>query len=156
MAIKGQSLFPMFTMAQVFKRIEAFKADANDRMVASLAYVGETVVNAARENEAVSYKNQTGNLRSSIGYTITYDGAILFDNIKPARSDDGGKGTSTAHDWVQENAKIIHEPNKFVLTVFAGMEYAAAVEFHKYDVISGSTLQAPQLIKEFKDKLGIQ
>ena len=45
-------------------------------LIYNLQYVGERCLNAARETN--SYKDQTGNLRSSIAYVIASDGKIAY------------------------------------------------------------------------------
>ena len=47
----------------------------NAVLLRNLAYIGEMCLNRARQTD--SYKDQTGNLRSSIGYVISFDGRIV-------------------------------------------------------------------------------
>ena len=43
-------------------------------LVRNFLYVGEQVLNAARSTD--SYKDRTGNLRSSVGYVLVVDGQV--------------------------------------------------------------------------------
>jgi hypothetical protein len=75
------------------------------------------------------YLDQTGNLRSSIGYFIAKDGVIIK-----------GQGTSESRSFA---SSIIRQYNSgFSLIVVAGMEYAVYVEAKGYNVISSSELFA--------------
>ncbi|GAH74567.1 unnamed protein product, partial [marine sediment metagenome] len=104
----------------------------------TLAMVGENFVNDARNIK--TYKDQTGNLRSSIGYIIARDGNIIQENIEGK-----AEGRAQAKEIANE---VLRENNKgFVLIVVAGMEYAAAVESKGYDVITGSVPAAKALLK---------
>ena len=61
-----------------------------------LEYVGEQCVIEARENG--NYKDQTGNLRSSISYAIVEDGKIIKHGL-PAQYKQGKKGADTAKKY---------------------------------------------------------
>ena len=67
-------------------------------LIRNLMYIGETVLNRARSTN--SYKDRTGNLRSSIGYVITVDGRIIrtsaFQTVKQ-----GKEGSSTGSAYVK-------------------------------------------------------
>jgi hypothetical protein len=100
--------------------------------------VGENFVNDARSIR--TYKDQTGNLRSSIGYIIARDGNIIQENIE-GKAEGRSQAKKIADEVLKENRK------GFVLIVIAGMEYAAAVESKGYDVITGSVPAAKTLLK---------
>ena len=65
-------------------------------LIRSLQYCGEQVLNKARSTN--SYKDQTGNLRSSLGYVVAVDGRVVyqsdFQTVKQGRdgSEKGARG----------------------------------------------------------------
>ena len=114
-------------------------------LINTLQYVGEQCVTEARENG--NYKDQTGNLRSSIGYVIVEEGKIIKRSL-PAQYKDGKKGISTANKYLKEVGKRF---TGTTLIVVAGMNYAAYVERNGYTVLKGAELlaeeQVPKLLK---------
>lgn len=110
--------------------------------------VGMECVNEARNNG--SYLDQTGNLRSSIGYAILKDGMIYkksdFTQVKQ-----GGEGRKSGSQFIQEIASEFR--SGLVLIVVAGMEYAAYVET-KRNVLSSSELLASRLVPLLLGQLG--
>ena len=81
-----------------------------------MSYIGEQVLNAARSTN--SYKDQTGNLRSSIGYVIVKDGSVVrassFEQVK-----NGSDGTSKGRSYAESLAA--RYKNGIALIVVAGM-----------------------------------
>jgi len=132
-------LIPGFTQANINKRITNWVVSIEQRIIWTLAMVGEQFVNDARNTQ--TYQDQTGNLRSSIGYIIAKDGVIIQENIEGK-----AEGRAQAKEIAEE---VLRENNKgFVLIGVAGMEYAAAVESKGYDVITGSIPAAKALLKK--------
>ena len=103
-----------------------------DDFVKMLQYVGETFVTDARNQK--TFKDQTGNLRSSIGYCILRDGVIIEQDIKGS-----AEGEAAAVKAVQD---IPQKPG-IRLVVVAGMEYASYVESLGLNVI---TVQGDQAV----------
>jgi len=131
-------LIPGFRQGDVDRRIDRFKVNIEQRIIWTLAMAGEKFVNDARSTR--TYQDQTGNLRSSIGYIIARDGNVIQENIE-------GKAEGTAQARKIAN-EVLRKNNKgFILIGFAGMEYAAAVEAKGYDVITGSVPAAKALLK---------
>ena len=131
-------LIPGFRQGEVDRRIDRFAVSIEQRIIWALAMVGENFVNDARTIR--TYKDQTGNLRSSIGYIIARDGNIIQENIE-GKAEGRAQAKETANEVLRENNR------GFVLIVVAGMEYAAAVESKGYDVITGSVPAAKALLK---------
>ena len=131
-------LIPGFRQGDVDRRIDRFAVSIEQRIIWALAMVGENFVNDARTIK--TYKDQTGNLRSSIGYIIARDGNIIQENIE-GKAEGRAQAKEIANEVLRENSK------GFVLIVVAGMEYAAAVESKGYDVITGSVPAAKALLK---------
>jgi len=131
-------LIPGFSQGDINRRIDRWVVSIEQRIIWALAMTGEAFVNDARSTR--TYKDQTGNLRSSIGYIIARDGVIIQENIE-GKAEGKARARETAKEVLRENSK------GFVLIVVAGMEYAAAVESKGYDVITGSIPAAKALLK---------
>jgi len=122
---------------------EAAKVHA--KIFENLAYVGDEAIKLAREKG--SYTDQTGNLRASTGYVISYNGKIISDagfdpNAagKTKKQRDGQTGASGGKTFAYEMAG--KHKNGFVLIVVAGMYYGAYVEKRQYDVLTFTEAQA--------------
>ena len=94
-----------------------------------------------------SYKDQTGNLRSSIGYIIAKDGEVVTENFK-----EGDKGTDKT-TGKYKGRRLAEEVSLsytggYVLVGVAGMEYAAAVEAKGYEVVSGANTQCEKYLRD--------
>ena len=116
-----------------------------------LAYVGEQVRNEAIENG--SYKDQTGNLRSSVGYLIVEDGKIVVTSAfgRPNATPEGKKvGKAFAESLVSKFPKGI------ILIVVAGMNYAKYVSAKGYNVLDTSEIMAERLVPQMLRDLGIE
>lgn len=127
-------------------RMIKIKTDRIDHAILSrLQYIGETFVNNARNNN--TYLDQTGNLRSSIGYIILKNGKVTFENYKESnRGTDKKRGVSIAKKLT---AELKSELGKgYVLIVVAGMDYAAAVESRGKDVLTASSIIAKKQLKD--------
>ena len=125
----------MFTMGAVQEYIESRVDMAEQKMIEALQYAGEEFVTKARTTG--NYTDDTGNLRSSIGYVILKDGEVIDQNFQVAgEGSDGQTGKVKAMDFVNEISGDY--PDGLVLIGVAGMSYAAAVESKGYDVITGS------------------
>lgn len=74
-----------------------------------------------------SYKDQTGNLTSSIGYVIVVDGAIVDEyGFQPYQST-ATEGANKGLEYARQIAST--SPEGIVVVVSAGMNYAAYVEY---------------------------
>jgi hypothetical protein len=132
-------IVPKFTKADIRKMMLERKQVILDAITQRLQFVGEKFVIAARNNR--TYKDVTGNLRSSIGYVILYNGKQLSDNFQ---------GTASGVVFAKKAVAEIRQkyPIGFVLIVVAGMDYAAAVEAKGFDVISTSSIEAKNDLKK--------
>lgn len=125
---------------------------ANRELLNIAAYIGEKAVEYARKNG--SYKDQTGNLRSSIGYAVVHDKkVILKDALEKVKN--GVEGVQVGNQFRNE---LIKEQQKkgISMIVLAGMDYAAAVESTNRDVISGSELMVKKLVPELLRRSGFK
>lgn len=137
-------LIPQFNMSDINKKVDAFHKRKLRQMFDMLSFVGIRSVEWAKVNGA--YMDQTGNLRSSIGYAVIHNGqTVVFE------SEGTPLGKLEAGEVIQ---KLAGQYNTgMVLVVVAGMEYAAAVESKGYDVITGSTFEAELLLEQMKKLL---
>ena len=140
-------LEPMFDFGQIDKKIDGFVFDKNSRMRQALHYVGITFMDNAKSH--ATFTDQTGNLRSSIGYSVLLDGKVIDEMF-----DKGDEDVNYSVRKVVDTALgEIGDVSGYVLIGFAGMEYAAAVESKGYDVITGSIPMAEELLSYFKKEL---
>src|SRR5690349_16265947 len=86
MAVK---LVPKFTRAQIREYLEKKRKALQDAILLNLRRIGEQFVTNARNIS--TYKDRTGNLRSSIGYVIIKDGDQIYSNFKSTGGKDGVK-----------------------------------------------------------------
>ena len=105
----------------------------------NLSYVGEEAIKLARERG--SYTDQTGNLRASTGYVISYNGEIIgeagFDPNAAGSTQKMRDGQTGANEGKTLANEVSGKHKKgFVLVVVAGMYYGAYVEKRQYDVLT--------------------
>ncbi len=115
-------------------------------------WVGMQCVKIARDATKLNtFKDQTGNLRSSIGYAILIDGKIYKTDFKQVK--EGAEGKKTGLNLINELAR--KHSRGIVLIVVAGMNYASYVET-KRDVLTSSELQAKVLLPKMLKQLGLK
>ena len=128
------------------------EANAKLQVIANVfCYVGEQCIIEARNGG--DYTDQSGNLRSSIGYAVLLNGQVIqsdcVDKIK-----NGDEGVSEGQKYLQSRIKKASKKG-IVLIVTAGMNYAEYVEA-KYIVLSSAELKAPVLVKQILTSLGFK
>jgi hypothetical protein len=126
-------------------KLNAYFENVRKKHIERFKYYGEMFVNLAKETG--EYTDRTGNLRSSIGYVIAYNGNIIekyFENAIKGTDRETGKagGSHLAKKLLLENRTGL------VLICVAGMNYAAAVEGRERDVITKSTYNVASLLKK--------
>ena len=125
--------------AMAVKAVDDFRRKA----ILVLQKAGEEAVNEARS--AGDWKDQTGNLRSSIGYVVSENGSPIvlgkFDKVKDTASSGPATGSVLA-------AKLASETPGLALIVVAGMNYAKYVADKGYNVLSSSQILAEMRIPE--------
>lgn len=109
-----------------------------------LRYCGEMAVTEARMSG--NYQDQTGNLRSSIGYVIAINGKIIEDNFEGS-----AEGQNVGKNIAREIARSIPD---IALIVVAGMKYASHVESKGRNVLTSAEQLAnnivPNLLKQLR------
>ena len=120
--------------------------------IRALSKLGEQFVTKIRYRAGVkSWYDQTGNLRSSVGYVIAHNKNIIqystFNQVKQ-----GSEGVKTGKDLAKELAK--RYSNNYVLIVVAGMNYAEFVEaMDNKDVLASTELWAREQVPLMLEKL---
>lgn len=120
--------------------------------IRALSKLGEQCVTKIRDRAGdKSWYDQTGNLRSSVGYVIAHNKNIIqystFNQVKQ-----GSEGVKTGKDLAKELAK--RYSNNHVLIVVAGMNYAEFVEaMDNKDVLASTELWAREQVPLMLEKL---
>ena len=131
------------------RKLEAAIEKQLRKHVETLQFTGEKFVNDAREGG--TYKDQTGNLRSSIGCAVARGGNLekQFDGSVIMQGAEGkAKGTEFGQELIRGTP-----PHHIVLVGYAAMEYAAAVESTGRDVITWATKRAIKRIKYIMERV---
>jgi hypothetical protein len=123
------------------------------QIIRNLCYVGERCVNEARSYNGKVYTDQTGNLRSSVGYVVVADGNVIqagnFAQVKA-----GAQGTSDGEAFARKLTGRF--PKGICLIVVAGMKYAASVSAKGYNVLDSSELMAEKLVPQMLEQIGFK
>ncbi|WP_228409804.1 hypothetical protein [Chryseobacterium sp. T16E-39] len=131
-------------MNEINQRFVQAHEDINSKMLRVLRYVAELAINEARANG--SYRDVTGNLRASVGYSIIIDGKIEYENYS-GNSVGVGKGKSLARELASQQPEI-------ALVIVAGMKYASQVESRGRNVLTSAEQMAkamvPNLLKQLR------
>lgn len=120
--------------------------------IRALSKLGEQCVTKIRDRAGdKSWYDQSGNLRSSVGYVIAHNKNIIqystFNQVKQ-----GSEGVKTGKDLAEELAKKYS--NNYVLIVVAGMNYAEFVEaMDNKDVLASTKLWAREQVPLMLEKL---
>lgn len=123
--------------------------------VRALSYLGELCVIEARDrSQEESWFDQTGNLRSSIGYVIVHNGRIIqYSEFKQVKN--GGDGTTEGKKFAEELAKKFSRG--YALIVVAGMNYAEYVEaMENKNVLASAELFARSELPNMMSRLKAQ
>jgi len=90
------------------------------------------------------FNDQTGNLRSSIGYIIIHNGQQLAKSFEIKLQ--GSEGLTAGEKYANDIAKQYKKG--WAIIFVAGMEYASWVEARGRDVTTGSTLGLESKVRE--------
>lgn len=123
----------------------------HEEILRALTYLGEQCVRRIRDRgPEESWFDQTGNLRSSIGYVVYGEGRKIMESAFEVVKD-GNEGPSEGKRMIDELASKYAET--FALVVVAGMEYADAVEARdNKDVLASTELWARAKVQEYIDR----
>jgi len=128
------AIVPKFKQEDIKKRLLEQRGKIEQAIITKLAFAGEGFIRDARSTN--TYKDQTGNLRSSIGFVIIKEGVQMLEMFEGDKTEGVAAGRAVAADAAEKF------PTGIVLIVVAGMGYAAAVESKGRDVITGSSYKA--------------
>lgn len=147
-------LTPKFSQEDIHRYLDIHRQRLERLIIDNLTMIGLNFVTRARDIQ--TYRNITGNLRSSIGFIVMRNGATVTENFEPAP---GGTDKMTGISKGKNFANTIKSgfTGGYTLIVVAGMQYAALVEARGKDVITGSSLEAKKelraAIREIKGKM---
>lgn len=142
-------------MSEINAAIRAEVERANMLTIRALAYLGEQCVMKARGRSGEeSWFDQSGNLRSSIGYVIAQHGKIVkYSAFNQVMS--GSDGTRVGKELAEELVR--NYSNDYVLIVVAGMNYAELVEaMDNKDVLASTELWVRKELPNMMAKLKTQ
>lgn len=155
----------------------------HDQIIADMteAYIMACTEAVNRARSTNTYKDQTNNLRSSIGFALYYNGALIHQDFATGGAGTGGGGTVNLITEGGKEVTLTLEPeydisgqrgisngemlaNKvaqkyltgFVAVIVAGMDYALYVEAMGYDVISGSVIGIRADLQQYFDIINSQ
>ena len=119
-------------------------------MKRALQYLGEQCVIKIRDRSGEeSWFDQTGNLRSSVGYALYERGRKEFESAFKIIKN-GAEGSEEGRKMVDELASYA---NTYALVVVAGMNYAEYVEaMENKDVLASAELFARDKVNEYLNK----
>lgn len=103
------------------------------KAVRGFKYLGEIFVSHAKEN--VGFTDQTGNLKSSIGYVLFVNGQIHKETYELHKK--GYEGLKKGPEIAKEIYSTLRR-NPIVLVFVAGMNYALSVESKGYNVLTAT------------------
>ncbi len=139
-----------FTSDTIRSRFEKFLQAIERQQIEKLQYLGELCVKHARTIPAnIGFTDDTGNLRSSIGYMVFKDGVAIHEGYSQTK--EGSEGTRAG----QRLAKKVGSKHSkgLVLVVTAGMNYAVHVESKDRDVLTSAESLARQELPKMIEKM---
>lgn len=148
--------------SDIKERLEAFRNVVIEKQIKRMQKLGEMCVTHARNVPAsVGFHDQTGNLRSSIGYIVFVDGVAVyestFEQVQPQAAYKDGvsyNGSKVGKDYCLEIGK---NTTGVCLVVVAGMSYATYVESRGRDVLTSAEHLAekelPRMLQELIENI---
>lgn len=143
----------MATKLDEIHKILMKEAERVERLtIRALSYLGEQCVIRVRDRGGdKSWYDQSGNLRSSVGYVIAHNGNIIeYSEFNQVKS--GSEGMMAGKKIAEEIVK--RYSNNYVLVIVAGMNYAEFVEaMDNKDVLASTELWAMDQVPKMLEKL---
>jgi len=139
-----------FTSDTIRSRFEKFLQAIERQQIEKLQYLGELCVKHAKlVPPDVGFTDQTGNLRSSIGYMVFKNGIAIHEGYSQTK--EGSEGTRAGQRLAK---KVGSKYSKgLVLVVTAGMNYAVHVESKGHDVLTSAESLARQELPKMIEKM---
>ncbi len=122
-----------------------------DRIVYNLSYLGEQCIVRIRNRSGdESWFDQTGNLRSSIGYAIySYGKKLIESTFRQIKN--GREGTAKGKKMIEDLANQYSDT--YALVVIAAMDYADYVEsIDSKDVLASTEIYAKKEVYKYLQK----
>lgn len=138
-------IIPQWTAKDVEIMLSQHENRIKEKLYNALLFAGESGIEYARKNG--SYIDRTGNLRSSVGYIITYNGAIAKESGFGSKSEGASQGQQLAETLAMKTRNT-----GFCLVMVAGMNYSLYVEMKGRDVLTGGSNKAEKAFKTLIDK----
>ncbi len=139
-----------FTRSDVKKAYDNFVDGIKRQQINRLQMLGEMCVNHARNVPMEQgFQDQTGNLRSSIGYMVFVDGVAVHSMFEQRK--EGAQGVKAGEALAQRVGE--RNPQGVCLVVTAGMNYALYVESKGHDVITTAEHLAQRELPRMLEKL---
>lgn len=135
-----------------YKYMADVQGNALQAAITVLNYVGLECVKEARTMR--KYTDQTGNLRSSTGYAVVYNGRIVKQSNFEKVKQEATEGTATGKRLIQQLASSYADG--LVLVLVAGMDYAVYVEARGYNVLNSAEDLARRLVPEMLREAGLR
>lgn len=147
-AFKVMGITAEFNKEDIRKRFDAFLNEIEKKKIERLILLGEMCVAHARSiPKEQGFMDQTGNLRSSIGFAVFVDGVAIHSSYGVVKG--GELGTKVGMSLAERIAKDVKST---CLIVTAGMNYALHLESKGRDVLaSAETLAARELPKMMEE-----
>ena len=148
-----------FGFDEVKRKLQNQTSKTNDKKIERwLSYIGEDLCNHARTvtpgHSSGGFKDQTGNLRSSIGFRIYKDGKKVVDG--GFKNVSGGNGISESKAALDKYGLAYEIPIQgWTLVIVAGMSYATYVESKGFNVLHLTKEKMRIEIEGLKNKLGL-
>lgn len=123
----------------------------HDTLIETLSYLGNQCVKRIRQRGSEeSWIDQTGNLRTSIGFAVIDKGKTTvesaFEQVKQ-----GTEGQGASKKYIESVQAKYNDT--YALLVVAGMDYAAAVEARdNKDVLASTELWARGVIDDYMQR----
>ena len=139
------SFRPLFKASDIEKQLLQWAEAIERAAIERLKFLGEKFISYCRQTD--TYQDQTGNLRSSVGYAILRNGVTVFESF-PGAKDVGVKAGKVA---VREALRELPAGNYLYLIGVAGMHYALILESKGKDVITGGALHTQAAATAMRD-----
>ena len=145
-------------MDAVKGRMNEFLEEVKRQQISRLQELGEMCVEYARNvPPETGFQDQTGNLRSSIGYMVFVDGVAVhqspFEQIQPKAKLSNGvvyNGSKVGEELCRQ---IGQQSTGICLVCVAGMNYAQYVESKGRDVLTGAEHLAEKELPRMLEQL---
>lgn len=148
-SIKGKSDLMRSLTARADRMAEAFTQNLDSLGLRAVRFIRDRGADS-------SWTDQTGNLRSSVGYILVRDGRICggggFETVNgPRRGDTDKDGSREGRGFAESLAE--RYPTGYALIVVAGMEYAAYVEaMDNKDVLAGGEIFLRKEVRRLRER----